>query len=96
MRGEGEAVSLSVVQQVAARENVDPVELTPPLHDVIETDALDALFSTSDGSDGELVFRYLGYTVRVDSAGGVDVVDDDSLQVDSHSTADAVEEEPCE
>ena len=61
--------SIMVVETVAEAEGVDPVALEPPLYDVIDTDALDALFRRSDGtrSDtiGTLEFTYRGHTVVV-------------------------------
>ncbi|WP_120246992.1 HalOD1 output domain-containing protein [Halopiger aswanensis] len=67
-----------VVNAVADREGVDPVELTPPLHSVIDTDALDALFQSPSQQDRSKVcveFRYKGYLVRVTGSDEVEVVD---------------------
>lgn len=61
---------------VAAYSDTRPLEL-PALHDVIDPDALDALFRSREG-DGTVVFRYAGYEVTVGSDGEVDLapVDD--------------------
>ena len=66
-------ISIRVVQGVAAHEDVDPVDLEPPLHEVIDTDALDALFRSPDGSSATVEFTYCGQHVRVDDSGRVDV-----------------------
>lgn len=62
------SISHSLVRRVAAEKGVEPTVLTP-LYQVIDTDALDALFDGSDGAilrDGHVAFTYEGYTVRVD------------------------------
>jgi len=59
--------SSEVVSAVAAHEGVDETEL-PPLYDVIDPDALDALLSSvqTGGSDQASVdFEYAGYRVVV-------------------------------
>jgi hypothetical protein len=72
-----ESVVGAVVDAVAARERVDPVEL-PPLYDVVDTDALNALFDRSgergasertadEGSGNRLrvTLQYQGYDVEI-------------------------------
>lgn len=67
--GEEESVALAVVEAVAAREGSDEDDL-PPLDDVLDADALDALFATRPGGDprrgGRVVFTYCDYTVTVE------------------------------
>ena len=74
-----ESVSVAVVRAVAAREDVQPVQLTPPLHDAVDTDALDALFRSIDPGDAEsnvrVEFPYRGHTVLVEGPGQVVVTD---------------------
>lgn len=65
--------SIRIVEGVAAHENVDPMDLEPPLHDVVDTDALDALFRTGDDSTATVEFTYCGTRVRVDDAGTIDI-----------------------
>lgn len=69
--------SVSVAVEVADREGVAPTELTPPLHDVVDPDALDALFARRNPPDRTVVvsFDYLGYQVEVRGDGTVDVRD---------------------
>ena len=58
MSQKGERISLKVVEKVADREGVDPLALHPPLHTVIDTEALDSLFQStpSTSRSGTLSF----------------------------------------
>ena len=69
-------VSLRIVRAVATREGIDPAELQPPLHDVVDTDALEALFADPERA-GTVEFTYRGYDVVVESSGDVRVTDAD-------------------
>jgi hypothetical protein len=75
------SVSRAVVEQVAAAEGIDPVDITVPLFEVIDPDALDSLFS-SDGQplpgDGKVTFGYHGYRVTVSSDGSVSITAGDA------------------
>ena len=67
-------VSVRVVEVVAEREGIDPLEVSPPLHDAIDPAALDALFEpTRSGrrDTGIVSFTYRGHRVRVGSDGRV-------------------------
>lgn len=70
--------SEGVVQAVAGSEDVDPMQLQP-LYDVIDLEALDALFQrTADGAPattGSVRFAYAGKTVVVHSDGSIQVGD---------------------
>jgi hypothetical protein len=67
------------VDAVATKEDVAPEELSPPLYDVVDPQALDRLFDSTArvqrGGPGRVAFRYLGYTIRVRADGDVEVVD---------------------
>lgn len=69
--------SQAVIDAVASREGVEPVNLEPPLYDAIDPDALDALVKlTAPGPEQAPIaieFPYHGYEVHVCSAGGVTV-----------------------
>ncbi|WP_408957618.1 HalOD1 output domain-containing protein [Natrinema sp. 74] len=68
--------SMRVVRAVAAEEGIDPAELRPPLHDIVDADALDELFpSTADSSNAAraVEFAYRGKRVCIDSAGTVEI-----------------------
>ncbi|MFC7202548.1 HalOD1 output domain-containing protein [Haloferax namakaokahaiae] len=62
--------SVRVVQAVAHEESIDPLDITTPLADVIDPEALDALVE-SDRSLSTISFRYSGYEVTVYADGGV-------------------------
>jgi len=66
------SLSEQIIREVAAEEGVDPVELTPPLFEVIEPDALDALYTNSDARP-EITFTWQGYTISTDSEGRVSI-----------------------
>ena len=66
--------SLAIVAAIAAADQRDFHELTP-LHSVIDTDALDELFSTTatEGQrNGCLSFSYEGFEVAVSSEGVIE------------------------
>lgn len=63
-------VSYRVVEAVAREEGVSPADLDQPLNDVVDPDALNALFSQT-GPDGAVEFTYHDYTVVVDGTGRV-------------------------
>ena len=72
-----DSVSLRVIQKVAERKGVDPVALDPPLYSAIDPEALDSLFQPAaqiTGTKRTVEFQYLGYTIRVDGPGNVQVV----------------------
>lgn len=65
-----DSLSTIVVDKVAAREDVSPCDLHEPLYDVIDPEALDALFATVTG---QLQFEYHGYKITADSNGTIDL-----------------------
>lgn len=70
-----ESLSGKVLDTVAACKNTEPIELEPPLYEVIDPDALDNLFTPKrDGRvrmGGEVRFTYCGHEIRVTSNGEV-------------------------
>lgn len=56
--------SRGIIEEIASREGVDPLELDVRMYDVIELDALDALID-HQGADVTVEFSVLDYTVRV-------------------------------
>lgn len=71
-----ERVSQSVVEAVAAAEGVPPEELSPPLYDVVDPDALGRLFTSTHGADrtdGRVDFSYVGHRITVFGDGTVAV-----------------------
>lgn len=68
--------SQSVVEAVAEAKGVDPMELSPPLYDVIDPEALDQVFaptSMEGRMEGQVTFSYNGYEVTVFGDGSVAV-----------------------
>ena len=78
-----ESLSQGVVRAVSTASNVDPIpdagaeseESLDPLYTVIDPDALDAVFRTTDSSarGGQITFTYHGREVTVHSEGRVSV-----------------------
>lgn len=70
------SVTLKIVEKIAEREKTDPAELNPPLHTVINTEALEALYQSTPNTDrtaGTVEFEYMGYQVKVNSSGDVQI-----------------------
>ncbi|ARS91718.1 hypothetical protein B1756_06785 [Natrarchaeobaculum aegyptiacum] len=66
---------MAVVNAVAARRNVDPLEL-PPLYDWIDPEALDALFDPpEEAANRRLEFVYDGHLVTVEGSDCTILVD---------------------
>jgi hypothetical protein len=75
-----ESPTAEIVRTVAARENVDPVEIEQPLFEAIDPEALDALLQhdseeTTDSSI-RVEFSYCGYDLLVTSSGDVRIADE--------------------
>ncbi|MXV63356.1 hypothetical protein GS429_15045 [Natronorubrum sp. JWXQ-INN-674] len=93
--GTGVSPSHSIVTQIAAAEGIAPTDLEPPLHDVIDPDALDQLVDSSgyrsNGPTMVIEFAYQGRTVRVDGTGAVEVTAANQL-TETDSNTDSTEE----
>jgi len=70
-------VTNEVIKTVAEVKDVDPLEVTPPLYEVVDPDALESLFA-NDRTLGKVIFNYSGCEVSVFSDG--------YIMVKSHST----------
>lgn len=66
-----EEISVTVIEALAAAADDDPVAMDPPLFDVIDTDALDALCET--GVDVLVAFEYRDHTIEARADGTVTV-----------------------
>jgi len=78
--GERLSPSEKTVRQIARREGVAPVDLTP-LHEVVDPDALDQLFEPAGSSTrmaGAVTFEYHGYEVTVHADGFVEITPRDA------------------
>lgn len=63
---ERDSLPTRVVTKVAERKGVDPAGLTPPLHSVIDPDALEALFSERMSGFVRVQFTYEGFDVSIE------------------------------
>lgn len=68
------SVSQAVIDAIAAVEGTPPTELSPPLYDVVDPEALNKVFA-GKASLGKVVFDYNSYEVSVDADGHVAVKD---------------------
>lgn len=71
------SVSLNVVAKVAEREGTSPSELRPPIHSAVDTEALDAMYRSTDADrvSPSVEFTYKGYTIRVDGPDEITISD---------------------
>ena len=65
-------ISIDVVETIAAVTGDDPLAMSPPLYEVVDTDALDTLYER--GADVCVEFEYNGHQVVID--------DDQTVTVD--------------
>lgn len=76
-----EPVSEAVVSAVADAKDVSTVDIAPPLYDVIDPDALEAVVASMTRRPGEpagrVEFSYSGYEVTVTGDGHVSVTPDE-------------------
>lgn len=63
-RASGEQVVSEIIERIAEIEGSDPLDLTPPLAESIDPDALEKLVGSADETV-EIKFAYYGYTVTV-------------------------------
>lgn len=62
-----------IVRKVADLENVDPIKLNPPLGEVLDPDALSALFEDPGHAVQRLTFVYKEYEILIEASGRIDV-----------------------
>lgn len=59
-----------IIGTISEHEGVDPLEITPPIYDVIDPDAAETLFSDQSKHEPDegvqLTFSYNGYTITVE------------------------------
>lgn len=61
----------AILERVAAREGVDPLDLDEPLYGSVDPDALESLLAS--GSGVTVRFTYAGYDVTVSGDGRIEV-----------------------
>lgn len=74
--GETDAVTVAVVETIAAIEGVDPVEVETRLDDHVDPDALDALYRharANDRASWSFEFDVGGHAVTLESDGWISV-----------------------
>lgn len=64
---------MKVINRIAEREGVSPLDLETPLYEAVDPDALDALLTEEGGAAKEIVFAYTGYDVQATSRGEVTI-----------------------
>ena len=64
------SLSMAVINEIAKHEGVDSVNLSEPLAETINPDALDALFT---GGSGKVQFEYLEYHIEITHDGSIAV-----------------------
>ncbi|MFP9193555.1 HalOD1 output domain-containing protein [Natronosalvus vescus] len=58
---------LAIIETVAERKGIDPLEVEPPLYESVDVDALEALFRSRAGqSTVTISFEYAGYLVTLE------------------------------
>ena len=70
------SLSVRLPQQLAAAKGVDPTELTPPVGDVIDIEALERTVSAAAGGHGTattVTFEYDTLTVTVEGPENIDI-----------------------
>jgi hypothetical protein len=63
-----------LVEKVAAKEGLSATALDRPLYDVVDPDALEALFGGVNPPES-VGFTYLGYRIELHGDGRIDVTD---------------------
>ncbi|SEN18514.1 hypothetical protein SAMN05216388_10022 [Halorientalis persicus] len=66
-----DSLSHKVIEAVAQERGTEPEDLPETLHNVVDTDALDALFAGQGSRSGLVTFRFCEYTVTVTGDGDV-------------------------
>lgn len=66
---DADAVSEAIVTEIADAEGVSPLDVSPPLYEAIDPDALEAVIASMQSQPteqgGRLEFAYSGYDVTV-------------------------------
>ncbi|WP_459809929.1 HalOD1 output domain-containing protein [Halopiger thermotolerans] len=82
-----------IVETVADVQGTSPSELSTPLYEAVDPDALERVLRSSDGSSLRVRFPYESCVVTVDGAGNVSAA---PSQRESDSTAALLSETPLD
>lgn len=66
--GRDEPLDVAITYAIASIEDVDPTDVEPPLHEVVDSEALERLFESATG-DARARFRVGDYDVAVENGG---------------------------
>lgn len=61
-------LSTAILSEVAAVEDVDPIDVSPPISTAIDTDALEELFLGESDGFTRVEFTYADHRIRVQGA----------------------------
>ncbi|WP_255169164.1 HalOD1 output domain-containing protein [Natrononativus amylolyticus] len=67
------AMSLTVIEAIAAAKSTTPAELTPPLYEAIDPEALNVILQSGHGDSVTVTFEYQEFEVTVSDSGDVSV-----------------------
>lgn len=88
-------IGSEIVERIADREGVDPVDLDALLYDVIDPDALEALISNTGDrhpqSNPRVEFTYYGYAVTVDANERI-IIDEQPTETNGASRKESVDD----
>lgn len=65
-------VAEKIIDTISNAEGEAPTELTPPLYDAVDPEALDAVAESMD-PEGTIAFEYCGHEVRVSGDGEISI-----------------------
>lgn len=54
-----------IAEEIAAREGVEPIELSPPIGAVVDADALNEFYDEEPSIDVQTVIEYKGYSITI-------------------------------
>lgn len=64
--GGAESLTTSLILEIAKHEDVDPIDLSPPLNTAIDLDGLRALFCDTQDGFVRVEFTYAGHHITVE------------------------------
>jgi hypothetical protein len=65
---------LQILERIAKREGVTPVDMHPPLYESVDMDALHSLLASGNATLS-VSFVYRGYTISVSGTGDVQITE---------------------
>lgn len=62
-----------LIEEIAVREEVDPMTLSPPLNSAIDVDSLETLVCGGNGNGLRVTFSYLGHQVTIEGGDEIQI-----------------------